>query len=156
VYHILIGTRSPCSRRRSAADDVCEAHGIDPLTLGMIWTFRAGRLFIYESRAVVGYSYGSVDNQDAGGRGAVGRHGAHPAAALPFYWPLIGLGDDADHAPCDDPSWGWLQSRHDWVRAAGGAARLPRKGSGQLAQGTIAAARRRGEQVVQHVQGPRA
>ena len=73
-----------------------KTHGIDPLALGMIWTFGAGpKVFIYESAVlVVGYSYGYFSNKDMLKVGAI----LSVVTALillllvPLYWPLIGIG----------------------------------------------------------------
>ena len=70
--------------------------GLDPLTLGMIWTFGAGpKLFIYESAVlVVGYSYGYFDNKDMLKVGALLSVVTAVILVLlvPLYWPLIGIG----------------------------------------------------------------
>jgi di/tricarboxylate transporter len=71
-------------------------HGINPLSLGMIWTFGAGpKVFMYESAVlVVGYSYGYFTNKDMLKIGAI----LSVVTALillllvPLYWPLIGIG----------------------------------------------------------------
>ena len=72
------------------------AHGMDPLTLGMIWTFGAGpKIFIYESAVlVVGYSYGYFSNRDMLKVGAVLSVVTAVILLLlvPLYWPLIGIG----------------------------------------------------------------
>jgi di/tricarboxylate transporter len=70
-------------------------HGINPLALGMIWTFGAGpKVFIYESAVlVVGYSYGYFTNKDMLKIGAVLSVVTAFILLLlvPFYWPLIGI-----------------------------------------------------------------
>jgi di/tricarboxylate transporter len=71
-------------------------HGVNPLTLGMVWTFGAGpKIFMYESAVlVVGYSYGYFSNRDMMRVGAL----LSVVTALillllvPLYWPLIGVG----------------------------------------------------------------
>ena len=71
-------------------------HALDPLTLGMVWTFGAGpKLFIYESAVlVVGYSYGYFDNKDMLKVGAILSVVTAVILLLlvPLYWPLIGIG----------------------------------------------------------------
>ena len=71
-------------------------HGLDPLTIGTIWTFGAGpKLFIYESGVlVVGYSYGYFDNRDMLKISALLSVVTAIILLLlvPFYWPLIGIG----------------------------------------------------------------
>ena len=71
-------------------------HAIDPLTLGMIWTFGEGpKLFIYESGVlVVGYSYGYFDSWDMLKVGALLSIVTALILVLlvSVYWPLIGIG----------------------------------------------------------------
>jgi solute carrier family 13 (sodium-dependent dicarboxylate transporter), member 2/3/5 len=97
LYHIVIGNEiAMLSTSLPILMTYARQHGIDPLTLGMVWTFGAGpKLFIYESAVlVVGYSYGYFSNKDMLKIGAV----LSVATALillllvPFYWPLIGIG----------------------------------------------------------------
>jgi anion transporter len=97
LYHIVIGNEiAMLATSIPPLMAYAKQHGIDPLTLGMIWTFGAGpKLFIYESAVlVVGYSYGYFDNKDMLKVGAV----LSIVTALilmllvPLYWPLIGLG----------------------------------------------------------------
>jgi sodium-dependent dicarboxylate transporter 2/3/5 len=70
--------------------------GLNPLTLGMIWTFSAGpKLFIYETAVlVVGHSYGYFDHQDMLKVGAALSVVTYIILVLlvPLYWPLIGIG----------------------------------------------------------------
>ena len=97
LYHIVIGNEiAMLATSIPPLMTYARQHGIDPLTLGMIWTFGAGpKLFMYESAVlVVGYSYGYFDNKDMLKVGAV----LSIVTALillllvPLYWPLIGLG----------------------------------------------------------------
>ena len=97
LYHIVIGNEiAMLATSIPPLMTVAKQHGIDPLTIGMIWTFGAGpKIFIYESAVlVVGYSYGYFDNKDMLKIGAM----LSIVTALillllvPFYWPLIGLG----------------------------------------------------------------
>ena len=86
LYHIVIGNEiSMLATSLPILMTYAQEHGINPLTLGMIWTFGAGpKIFIYESAVlVVGYSYGYFTNKDMlkVGRDALGRHGDDPAAA---------------------------------------------------------------------------
>src|SRR5438128_3524248 len=96
VYHIVIGNEiAMLSTSLPLLMTYARQHGIDPLTLGMIWTFGAGpKLFIYESAVlVVGYSYGYFDNKDMLKVGAVLSVVTAVILLLlvPLYWPLIGL-----------------------------------------------------------------
>jgi sodium-dependent dicarboxylate transporter 2/3/5 len=97
LYHIVIGNEiAMLATSVPPLMTYATQHGIDPLTLGMIWTFGAGpKLFIYESAVlVVGYSYGYFDTKDMLKVGAL----LSIVTALillvlvPFYWPLIGIG----------------------------------------------------------------
>jgi len=97
AYHIVIGNEiAMLSTSLPLLMNFARQNGIDPLTLGMIWTFGAGpKIFMYESAVlVVGYSYGFFDNKDMLKIGAC----LSIATAIillvivPFYWPLIGIG----------------------------------------------------------------
>jgi anion transporter len=97
LYHIVIGNEiAMLATSIPPLMAYAKQHGIDPLTLGMIWTFGAGpKLFIYESAVlVVGYSYGYFDNKDMLKVGAVLSIVTAVILMLlvPLYWPLIGLG----------------------------------------------------------------
>jgi sodium-dependent dicarboxylate transporter 2/3/5 len=96
LYHIVIGNEiAMLATSIPPLMIYAKQHGIDPLTLGMIWTFGAGpKIFIYESAVlVVGYSYGYFDNKDLLKIG--GLLSIVTALILlllvPLYWPLIGL-----------------------------------------------------------------
>ena len=97
VYHIflasevsMLGTSIPPLMKFALS------HGLNPLALGMIWTFAAGgKLFVYQSAVmIVGYSYGCFNGRD------VLRIGICLSVVesllllllVPFYWPLIGIG----------------------------------------------------------------
>jgi di/tricarboxylate transporter len=70
-------------------------HGLDPLTLGMMWTFAVGgKVFIYQSAVlVVGYSYGYFDGRDMFRIGIALTivQSLILLLLVPLYWPLIGL-----------------------------------------------------------------
>jgi anion transporter len=96
VYHIAIGNEiAMLSTSLPILMTYAREQGMNPLTLGMIWTFGAGpKIFIYESAVlVVGYSYGYFTNKDMLKVGAV--LSVVTAIILlflvPFYWPLIGI-----------------------------------------------------------------
>jgi anion transporter len=96
AYHIVIGNEiAMLSTSLPILMAYAREHGINPLTLGMIWTFGAGpKIFMYESAVlVVGYSYGYFTNRDMMKVGAV--LSAVTALILlllvPLYWPLIGV-----------------------------------------------------------------
>ena len=97
LYHIVIGNEiAMLSTSLPILMTFAREHGINPLALGMIWTFGAGpKVFMYESAVlVVGYSYGYFSNKDMLKIGAI----LSVVTALillllvPLYWPLIGIG----------------------------------------------------------------
>jgi len=97
VYHILIGNEiSMLATSLPVLMDFAKQHSLDPLTLGMVWTFGAGpKLFIYESTVlVVGYSYGYFTPKDLFKIGAILSVVTAVILLLlvPLYWPLIGIG----------------------------------------------------------------
>jgi solute carrier family 13 (sodium-dependent dicarboxylate transporter), member 2/3/5 len=71
------------------------SHGLNPLLLGMIWTFAAGgKLFVYQSGVlIIGYSYGYFAARDLLYLGALLTVVEFVVLVLLvlFYWPLIGL-----------------------------------------------------------------
>ena len=75
--------------------EFAKTNGLNPLMLGMIWTFAAGgKLFVYQSGVlIVGYSYGYFAAQDLLYMGALLTVIEFVMLLLlvPFYWPLIGL-----------------------------------------------------------------
>ena len=75
--------------------EFAKTHGLNPLLLGMIWTFAAGgKLFVYQSGVlIVGYSYGYFAARDLLYMGALLTVIEFVLLLLlvPFYWPLIGL-----------------------------------------------------------------
>jgi di/tricarboxylate transporter len=97
LYHIVIGNEiAMLATSLPPLMTFAKQHAIDPLALGMIWTFGAGpKIFIYESGVlVVGYSYGYFDSKDLMKIGAL--LSIVTAAILlilvTLYWPLIGIG----------------------------------------------------------------
>src|SRR5207253_2352405 len=97
VYHIVIGNEiSMLATSVPVLMNYAKQHALDPLALGMVWTFGAGpKIFMYESAVlVVGYSYGYFDNKDMLKVGAI--MSVVTAVILfllvPLYWPLIGIG----------------------------------------------------------------
>ena len=75
--------------------EFAKTHGLNPLLLGMIWTFAAGgKLFVYQSGVlIVGYSYGYFAARDLLYMGALLTVIEFVLLLLlvSFYWPLIGL-----------------------------------------------------------------
>jgi len=97
VYHIflasevsMLGTSIPPLMKFAIA------HGLNPLAMGMIWTFAAGgKLFVYQSAVmIVGYSYGCFSGRDVLRIGIClsAVESALLLVLVPFYWPLIGIG----------------------------------------------------------------
>jgi len=96
AYHIAIGNEiSMLATSLPILMTFAKDHGINPLALGMIWTFGAGpKIFIYESAVlVVGYSYGYFTNKDMLKVGAILSIVTAVILLLlvPLYWPLIGI-----------------------------------------------------------------
>jgi sodium-dependent dicarboxylate transporter 2/3/5 len=98
IYHIflssdlaMLGTSMPVLMNYAVA------HHLNPLALGMIWTFAgSGKIFVYQSSVmVVGYSYGYFTTKD------LFRMGLALSIVdfflllliVSFYWPLIGIGN---------------------------------------------------------------
>ena len=97
AYHIVIGNEiAMLSTSLPLLMNFAKQNAIDPLTLGMIWTFGAGaKIFMYESAVlVVGYSYGYFSNRDMLKVGAILSVVTFFILLLlvPLYWPLIGIG----------------------------------------------------------------
>jgi solute carrier family 13 (sodium-dependent dicarboxylate transporter), member 2/3/5 len=72
------------------------AHHLDPLQLGMIWTFASsGKIFMYQSAVlVVGYSFGYFRAKDLFRLGLCMSvvDSVLLLLVVPFYWPLVGIG----------------------------------------------------------------
>ncbi len=96
VYHIFLGDEvSMLATSIPVLMNFAKSHGLDPLALGMIWTFAAGgKIFVYQSAVlVVGYSYGYFDGRDMFRVGAALTivESIIMLLLVPFYWPLIGI-----------------------------------------------------------------
>jgi anion transporter len=96
VYHIVIGDEiSMLATSLPMLMTHARQTGLDPLALGMVWTFAAGaKIFLYQSAVlVVGYSYGYFSTRDLLRVGAVLSIAEWLILVLlvPVYWPLIGL-----------------------------------------------------------------
>lgn len=96
LYHFLLGSEiSMLATSIPLVLEYAKTHGLDPLQLGLIWTFAAGgKLFAYQSAVlVVGYSYGYFEARDLMKMGAWMTLIEFVILMLlvPFYWPLIGL-----------------------------------------------------------------
>ena len=97
VYHFFLASEiSMLGTSIPLLMNFAKAHAMNPLQLGMIWTFAAGgKLFAYQSGVlIVGYSYGYFAPRD------LLRIGLWLTIVefvillllVPFYWPLLGIG----------------------------------------------------------------
>jgi len=72
-----------------------KTHGMNPLSLGMIWTFASGgKIFAYQSAVLIlGYSYGYFSARDLLRMGFLITivEFLIVLVLVPFYWPLIGI-----------------------------------------------------------------
>jgi len=96
VYHFLLASEiSMLGTSIPLVMQFAKAHGLNPLQLGMIWTFAAGgKLFAYQSGVlIVGYSYGYFAARDLLVLGCLLTvvEFAILIVLVPFYWPMIGL-----------------------------------------------------------------
>lgn len=96
VYHFLLASEiSMLGTSIPLVMDYAKAHALNPLQLGLIWTFAAGgKLFAYQSGVlIVGYSYGYFAPRDLVRVGALLTVVEFAVLMLlvPFYWPLIGI-----------------------------------------------------------------
>ena len=96
VYHIVIGDEiSMLATSLPMLMNYAKSAGLDPLAIGMVWTFSAGgKIFLYQSAVlVVGYSYGYFTARDLFKVGAALTIVEWLILMLlvPLYWPLIGI-----------------------------------------------------------------
>ena len=96
VYHFLLASEiSMLGTSIPLVMEFAKSHGLNPLQLGMIWTFAAGgKIFAYQSGVlIVGYSYGYFAARDLVLIGAWLTVVEFVVLLLlvQFYWPLIGL-----------------------------------------------------------------
>jgi anion transporter len=96
IYHFFLASEiSMLGTSMPLVMAFAKSHGMNPLMLGLLWTFSAGgKLFAYQSGVLVlGYSYGYFEARD------LIRIGAWLTVVeflillllVPFYWPLIGI-----------------------------------------------------------------
>jgi anion transporter len=96
IYHFFLASEiSMLATSMPLVMEFAKSHGMNPLMLGLIWTFSAGgKLFAYQSGVLVlGYSFGYFEARD------LMRIGAWLTLVeflillllVPFYWPLIGI-----------------------------------------------------------------
>jgi len=96
LYHFLLASEiSMLATSVPLVMDYAKTHGLNPLQLGLIWTFAAGgKLFAYQSGVLlVGYSYGYFEARDLIKMGAWLTLAEFLILMLlvPFYWPLLGI-----------------------------------------------------------------
>jgi solute carrier family 13 (sodium-dependent dicarboxylate transporter), member 2/3/5 len=96
VYHFLLASEiSMLGTSIPLVMEYAKEHALNPLQLGLIWTFAAGgKLFAYQSGVlIVGYSYGYFEARDLVRIGAwlTVIEFAVLMLLVPFYWPLIGI-----------------------------------------------------------------
>src|SRR3989441_75714 len=96
VYHFFLASEvSMLGTSIPLLMNFATTHGLDPLALGMIWTFASGgKIFVYQSAVmIVGYSYGYFDGRDMVriGLALTIIESVLLLLVVPFYWPLIGI-----------------------------------------------------------------
>ena len=96
VYHIFLGNEiSMLGTSLPALMNFATSSGIQPLPLGLIWSFAAGgKIFVYQSGVMIaGYSYGYFDARDLFRVGLCLTIVESLVLLLMvrFYWPLIGI-----------------------------------------------------------------
>ncbi len=96
LYHIPLGDEtSMLATSLPVLMNYAHLRHLDPLALGMVWTFGAGaKVFVYQSAPmVVGYSYGCFDARDMFRIGACLTivESLLLLLLVPFYWPLVGV-----------------------------------------------------------------
>jgi di/tricarboxylate transporter len=96
LYHFLLASEiSMLGTSIPLVMEYAKTHGLNPLQLGLIWTFAAGgKLFAYQSGVlIVGYSYGYFEARDLIKMGFWLTLVEFVVLMLlvPFWWPLIGI-----------------------------------------------------------------
>ncbi len=95
-YHFLLASEiSMLATSIPLVVEYAKVHALNPLQLGLIWTFAAGgKLFAYQSGVlIVGYSYGYFEARDLIKMGAWLTLLEFLVLMLlvPLYWPLLGI-----------------------------------------------------------------
>src|SRR5438132_12119086 len=96
VYHFFLASEvSMLGTSIPLLMNFATTHGLDPLAVGMIWTFASGgKIFVYQSAVmIVGYSFGYFDGRDMLriGLALTVIESVLLLLVVPFYWPLIGI-----------------------------------------------------------------
>ena len=97
VYHFFLASEiSMLGTSIPLLMNFAKSHGMNPLQVGMIWTFAAGgKIFVYQSGVlIVGYSYGYFAARDLFRIGLALTIVEFVILLLlvQFYWPLLGIG----------------------------------------------------------------
>jgi solute carrier family 13 (sodium-dependent dicarboxylate transporter), member 2/3/5 len=96
VYHIFLGSEvSMLGASLPVLMEMAHAHGLNPLALGMIWTFSSGgKIFVYQSAVMIaGYFYGYFTPKDLLRLGFCMSivDSVQLLLLVPIYWPLLGI-----------------------------------------------------------------
>jgi anion transporter len=96
IYHFFLANETAMlSTSLPVVLKFFDTQGLNPLPIGMIWTFAAGgKIFAYQSAVlVVGYSYGYFEAKDLLKVGLILTvvESLILLVLVPFYWPLIGI-----------------------------------------------------------------
>jgi sodium-dependent dicarboxylate transporter 2/3/5 len=96
VYHLFLASEvSMLGTSIPLLMNFAKSHALNPLALGMIWTFAAGgKIFAYQSAVtVIGYSYGYFESKDLlrVGLWLTVIESLILLLLVPYYWPLIGI-----------------------------------------------------------------
>jgi len=96
IYHFFLASEiSMLGTSIPLLMNFAKSHGLNPLALGMMWTFAAGgKLFAYQSGVlIVGYSYGYFTARDLLRIGwwLTVVEFAILIVLVQFYWPLLGV-----------------------------------------------------------------
>jgi sodium-dependent dicarboxylate transporter 2/3/5 len=96
TYHLFLASElSMLGTSVPVLMNYATAHHLNPLALGMVWTFASsGKIFLYQSAVlVVGYSFGYFKSKDLFRLGLCMSviDSVLLLIVVPFYWPLLGL-----------------------------------------------------------------
>jgi len=96
LYHIFLASElSMLGTSVPVLMNYATAHHLNPLVIGMIWTFAcSGKIFMYQSAVlVVGYTFGYFSSKDLFRLGLCMSliDSVLLLIVVPFYWPLVGI-----------------------------------------------------------------
>jgi anion transporter len=96
IFHFFLASEtSMLSTSIPVLMNFATSHGLNPLQVGLIWTFGSGgKIFLYQSAVlIVGYSYGYFQSRDLLRIGAwlTIIEAVILMVLVPFYWPLLGI-----------------------------------------------------------------